>query len=402
MSNIDSLIKGNGKENKHLQEIQKLLKNSTTFPLNENLLHLACRNQPTNELLKLLIDFGIDINQPNRETPIFYLIWYGGDPLSVKFLIDNGANINHTTNYSPLLYAAQKPSPIEIFEYLLEGNADVNCVSNDSALHYLVRQNTFNYEIISLLILFGADVELKNGKKPEEEVKNEEILEFFQINICSDWKNFLKREEFTDIQIKCLDGELKAHKLIVEKRLEDKNYEKITKLIEISQNKKKEEILPFLKFLYSGQIDSTSQEKIKQILNEILENPKDIEKWIGRKGRKKGFLEDLKKLYEDESTKDFLLKAGNKEIKVHKLVLAARSDLFRGMFLNVNDDSNSVSDYRGKTIYALKCLVEFLYTDEINESTPKSVIEELKDADDFYQFSHYSTFQKQIAKLLKK
>ena len=46
------------------------------------------------------------------------------------------------------------------------------------------------------------------------------------------------------------------------------------------------------------------------------------------------FIEDMTKLMEDSETSDFTLKVANKDFKVHKAVLAARSGVFRTMFLS--------------------------------------------------------------------
>ena len=46
------------------------------------------------------------------------------------------------------------------------------------------------------------------------------------------------------------------------------------------------------------------------------------------------FIEDMTKLMEDPETSDFTLKVANKDFKVHKSVLGARSGVFRTMFLS--------------------------------------------------------------------
>ena len=46
------------------------------------------------------------------------------------------------------------------------------------------------------------------------------------------------------------------------------------------------------------------------------------------------FIEDMTKLMEDSETSDFTLKVANKDFKVHKSVLGARSGVFRTMFLS--------------------------------------------------------------------
>ncbi|KAJ5078615.1 speckle-type poz protein [Anaeramoeba ignava] len=89
--------------------------------------------------------------------------------------------------------------------------------------------------------------------------------------------------------------------------------------------------------------------------NEIIYNFfKEIEidsKWIENKKGRKGIIKDLSKLYKENETKDFtIIVSEEKQIKVHKLILIIRSELFKAMFeLNIQDLSNKVHDYSKKS-----------------------------------------------------
>ncbi|KAJ5079980.1 hypothetical protein M0811_14258 [Anaeramoeba ignava] len=76
--------------------------------------------------------------------------------------------------------------------------------------------------------------------------------------------------------------------------------------------------------------------------------------------------------YDKEKQKDFTIKRGNKNVLVHKLVLIARSELYRGMFLSVTEDkSNKVTDYSElKIINELEIAMDYF---QLNESVPNLV-----------------------------
>ncbi|KAJ5075397.1 speckle-type poz protein [Anaeramoeba ignava] len=69
----------------------------------------------------------------------------------------------------------------------------------------------------------------------------------------------------------------------------------------------------------------------------------------------------------ENETKDFIIISEEKEIKVHKLILFTRSELFKGMFLSVSDTSNQVHDYSRKSNESIQQLIYFLYHDKFKE-----------------------------------
>ncbi|KAJ5080067.1 speckle-type poz protein [Anaeramoeba ignava] len=113
--------------------------------------------------------------------------------------------------------------------------------------------------------------------------------------------------------------------------------------------------------------------------------------WIETKKGRKGIIKDLSKLYQQNETKDFkIIIEEKKEIKVHKLILILRSELFKGMFqLNVQDQSNQVHDYSRKSFEAINQFIYFLYHDEFEEETKitKENLEEYVDIKDYYQLN---------------
>ncbi|KAJ5074480.1 speckle-type poz protein [Anaeramoeba ignava] len=112
-----------------------------------------------------------------------------------------------------------------------------------------------------------------------------------------------------------------------------------------------------------------------------------------KKGRK-GIIKDLSKLYEKEETKNFKIICSNeKEIKVHKLILIIRSELFKAMFeLNIQDSTNQVHDYSKKRNETIQQFIYFLYHDEFKIEINKNknyeeINEELEDIKDYFQLN---------------
>ncbi|KAJ3439309.1 erad-associated e3 ubiquitin-protein ligase component-related [Anaeramoeba flamelloides] len=92
--------------------------------------------------------------------------------------------------------------------------------------------------------------------------------------------------------------------------------------------------------------------------------------------------------------------AGIIKIPVHQLILQARSNIFRGMFLNINDHKGQVGDYTGKSYKTLQILIKFLYYDSIfNEEMNGKIVEELQDAVDYYQLNENSYLLYQLNEL---
>eukprot|EP01156_Anaeramoeba_ignava_P022648 Anaeramoba_ignava/c20917_g1_i2.p1 GENE.c20917_g1_i2~~c20917_g1_i2.p1 ORF type:complete len:527 (+),score=155.93 c20917_g1_i2:20-1600(+) len=174
-----------------------------------------------------------------------------------------------------------------------------------------------------------------------------QATEKFQ-SIRQDMFEFLQKNELCDTTIKSIDGHnISFHSLIVTLRTKKLLYEIIT----ILETKTKDEIMSILVFLYSLRIINYSA---IQVFCQEIEYP-DL---IGKNSSNQ-YNEDFADLYEEMSTKDFTIISGEKEIRAHKMILAARSELFHGMFMSVNDDSGKVHDYRGSTPVLLEKLIKF-------------------------------------------
>ncbi|KAJ5079595.1 cyclin-dependent kinase inhibitor 2c [Anaeramoeba ignava] len=359
-----------------------------------------------NEIIELLISKGFDINSKNNENEI------------------------------PLHIALKNKYSNEIIELLISKGSDINSKNNlnEIPLHIALK-NQYSKEIIILLMRYLNIFELKKNEI------NQEIIDLFPkiYSFIDDLNNFLKSNEFKDIEIKSNDGEIiNVHKQILLIRFNN-NQKTLTRFINICRRKPKEIIQFSLNFLYTGfidfdkfiqkfnqkfiqnnsQIDSNFQflfsnqiefEKQKKeqelFLNEIENEKEEFKKgliydlfeqtgfdlnWIKEKEGIKGILKDFEQFYQQNETKDFTIIVEEKEIKVHKLILQIRSELFKGMFLSVNDSSNQVHEYSGKSFETIQQLIYFLYNDKIDETKlNKENIEEFTDLKDFYQLNQKS------------
>ncbi|KAJ3430548.1 hypothetical protein M0812_23559 [Anaeramoeba flamelloides] len=183
------------------------------------------------------------------------------------------------------------------------------------------------------------------------------------------------RQECTDFT---LNG-IGVHRIILEARLKRENIDKIEKYFSKKSQKKTNE---FLKWVYSG--SSNSSDLVKQMFEEM--NLNNI-KYFNKNGRN-NLINDLKQLYEDDSSKDFSIDVNNETIKCHRIILQARSDLYRGMFINVGNVGNKVKDYSNRSPQTIKALIKFFYYDEFDKGELNDkVLGELLYAKDYYQIS---------------
>ncbi|KAJ3440749.1 activator of c kinase protein 1-related [Anaeramoeba flamelloides] len=340
-------------------------------------------------------------------------------------------------------------------------------------------------KILEKVIQEDYEINFQDSQKtPLDYLKNEKLKNLYvQFNsLSSDFLKFLELKENCD----CSINGIKLHKLWVESRL-NKTINELEYLLK-SFNEK--ELNSFLIWTYSGIIDDCT------ITKSIC---KKLSIDIYQKSGRKGLVNDLKKLYKSNETKDFaiLIKKNNQnlnlnidsntstntststnihpkkvneisnniyindsysnieneksnnsdnkikkkyknkkdcnkkehenenseinfnlnknknsnlvkkkpgvlKIPVHQLILQARSDTFRGLFLNIKDHKGQVGDYTGKSYKTLKILIKFLYYDRIyKEEMDPQIIEELYDVVDYYQLNENSYLISQLHRIQK-
>ncbi|KAJ5067659.1 hypothetical protein M0811_02847 [Anaeramoeba ignava] len=170
-------------------------------------------------------------------------------------------------------------------------------------------------------------------------------------NLEEDLIKLFERKEFCDISFKTKNGEIiEAHKLILRYRLKNEN--QIGKLEEIISKKSIKESNQIFKMIYSNK--KTSQ-KLYSEIKEIINSNEKIE-------------ETMKRIYLIENEKDFIIERKEKKYKFPKLILIMRSELYRGMFLSVTEDtSNKVTDYSELSNKSFQIFEYWIYSNQIKE-----------------------------------
>ncbi|KAJ5080509.1 regulator of chromosome condensation [Anaeramoeba ignava] len=195
-------------------------------------------------------------------------------------------------------------------------------------------------------------------------------------NLEEDLIKLFRRKEFCDISFKTENGEIiKAHKLILKYRL-NQNQNEIEKLQEIISNKSIKESNQIFEMIYSNRIINP---KLYSEIKEIINSNEKIE-------------ETMKRIYlnENENEKDFIIERKEKQYKFPKLILIMRSELYRGMFLSVtNDTSNKVTDYSELSNKSFQIFEYWIYSNQIKDEIQitKEIINEIEIGIDYFQIN---------------
>lgn len=120
--------------------------------------------EKTEEIVKLLMAKGLDVNLLSDGTPpLYYAIYYRYDDLA-EIMIARGAEVNSfSSNGKPLLYLASDNS--KWLSILLEKGANINIQNSEgnTPLHLAVA-NRDEIDVIKLLLENGADPTIKNNE----------------------------------------------------------------------------------------------------------------------------------------------------------------------------------------------------------------------------------------------
>ncbi|KAJ5071573.1 hypothetical protein M0811_10205 [Anaeramoeba ignava] len=195
-------------------------------------------------------------------------------------------------------------------------------------------------------------------------------------NLEEDLIKLFGRKEFCDISFKTKNGEIiEAHKLILKYRL-NQNQNEIEKLKEIISKKSIKESNQIFEMIYSNRIINP---KLYSEIKEIINLNEKIE-------------EAMKRIYlnENENEKDFIIERKEKQYKFPKLILIMRSELYRGMFLSVtNDTSNKVRDYSELSNKSFQIFEYWIYSNQIKDEIQitQEIIDELETGIDYFQLN---------------
>ncbi|KAJ3425277.1 hypothetical protein M0812_27712 [Anaeramoeba flamelloides] len=220
---------------------------------------------------------------------------------------------------------------------------------------------------------------------------NKDVVEIFHnySHISSEMDLLLERGEYADQIIETSDGyKIPVSNDVLLFRLGSQQLAQ--KAINLSKAKEKEDVLLFLKWVYGGIIHGNiEREKVYKMCVEL-----EIGDQFYDKLGPEGLLLDLEQAFQDEESKDFTIIVNKKRIKVHKFLLFARSNLFRGMFVSLQENNiNEIKEHSSKSVQTMQIFIKSLYTDNVDLSGVKNaeqVIIELPEAFDFYQIDQKS------------
>ncbi|KAJ5078036.1 ankyrin repeat-containing [Anaeramoeba ignava] len=375
------------------------------------------------EMMQLLIKKGaqIQVHDKKRKSILHYAILKGANVEVIQLLLDHNADPNeildnNTTCLDLCFLGKESPSPVvELLLKICKFDSSVQnpfekafslALSHDASFPSLlllaetgIDLTTFKMERLSFLdsvyimkninqirLALSFDLNLSIDFFYE----NEKMLickDFY--SIMNDFERILESGDLSDFNIVLSDGSIPVHKFILQNRICLPN-EKIAfeKALDIFHSGlcdfQMSEVKPFLRFVYSGYIDHKDKKYEQNILK--IGSLFNLEhEWFNEKKGRRGLLKDLKRLWFDDKSKDFAVIVGDENVKLHKLILAIRSELFRGLFLSVDDPSNKVSEYSGRSPQTIKQLLKFFYFDELDFVISSVVASELDEAADFYQ-----------------
>ncbi|KAJ5073294.1 btk-binding protein-related [Anaeramoeba ignava] len=197
-------------------------------------------------------------------------------------------------------------------------------------------------------------------------------------NLEEDLIKLFRRKEFCNISFKTENGEIiEAHKLILKYRL-NQNQNQNQKLQEIISKKSIKESNQIFEMIYSNKIINP---KLYSEIKEIINSNEKIE-------------ETMKRIYlnenENENEKDFIIERKEKQYKFPKLILIMRSELYRGMFLSVTEDtSNKVTDYSELSNKSFQIFEYWIYSNQIKDEIQitQEIIDEIKIGIDYFQLN---------------
>eukprot|EP01156_Anaeramoeba_ignava_P002626 Anaeramoba_ignava/a218972_129.p1 GENE.a218972_129~~a218972_129.p1 ORF type:complete len:581 (-),score=175.19 a218972_129:20-1762(-) len=414
-------------KNSHSVEAMKiLLEHSFKKKQINDALFFTCSNcfDGADQIVQLLLDHGAEIKYETNRFPknLLYTVLNQekkSAELVFLILVEHEKNIyKDAPNEEKLIHVAARLGHVNAIKKLVELNMDVDAVEVHYQTPLFHAASHTQFDAINTLLELGAEpnhldfhkrssffllfepapriarkffefgFEIQNAPDTVNKKIWKEI--YLEVNsICNDFLKLFHSQYLVDITFYCQNGEIKAHKLIISHRI-DKNQTTFQNLNQILRTKTKEEAKIFLEFLYSGKIEQTNEKKNIPLIKEISESI-GLTNWKSKRGSQ-GLIPDLKKLYEDEETKDFSIIVENQPLKVHKIVLYARSGLFQGMFESVNDSSNKVQDYTNRSFESLNNFIKFLYINSLSRDLSDNILIELWDAHEYYQLNQKSPF----------
>ncbi|XP_044751709.1 ankyrin-3-like [Coccinella septempunctata] len=130
-------------------------------------LHLACM-QGNESVIRLLISYGSSLNLKNElgKTPLHYAVLFGCNRI-VELLLLEGAdpNVRNIDGRTPLAYSVCEVFNCEMVSTLILFGADVNCFDKYGLTPLHIASRASGKDMVSLLLELGADINATDAQK---------------------------------------------------------------------------------------------------------------------------------------------------------------------------------------------------------------------------------------------
>ncbi|KAJ3429276.1 ankyrin repeat-containing protein [Anaeramoeba flamelloides] len=203
------------------------------------------------------------------------------------------------------------------------------------------------------------------------------------LTFMTDIRRLYQNEESKDFQI--LVPVMKNHDSnCLDSKKENQNV-KDNENVDENENEKEKEKVNEIEKVNENEIEKVNNLNLKKD-NKIMKDSTNIKGDNTEKNQE--IIDSNDDNFDDEYDEIDLDSCEKIAVKIHSSVLQARSNLFRGMLLSCSEDfSNKVTDYSRSSVQAIKALVHYLYTNEIERGLPNRVLRELRSLEEFYQLN---------------
>jgi ankyrin repeat protein len=159
------------------QEISNIYYTTVNTPL-----LLACNNG-NEELAKLLVDYGADVNKKggNGDTPLL-MACRGGNKEIIMYLVEHGADIDMNGNGDTPLTMLSRNGNEAMVKYLVEAGADINKGDSDGDTPLMNACSRGHQNIIRYLVASGADIYQQNNKGKTALILSNQTIKDFILN----------------------------------------------------------------------------------------------------------------------------------------------------------------------------------------------------------------------------
>ncbi|KAJ3438986.1 no mechanoreceptor potential c isoform d-related [Anaeramoeba flamelloides] len=387
---------------------------------------IACQNGSL-QTVETLLDHNADLHYCDPKdgfSAVFIAIENKHVDVFVE-LFNRKADLQSVNFYSETpIHIACQVGDLEIIQIMIQNNVDFNIKDENEMTPLMVAAENDHEEVVKLLLDNGAQIDENNEFQiiDIESFSIQKLLKSYE-QICFDFLQLFNRQEFCNYFLNTNYNEkIGFHKeMLICRLVNDSNTDNnnckcntsrswsnnsnnntsnntdtntntnttpnkdddvgFNELLKTLKCFKIKQLKHFLSWVYSGLIQNNEQKNsIKEISKLLKLN------WKSKTG-KVSFVNDLKKIYNMNDSKDFALKLKNNSVvKAHKFVLAARSEMFRGLFLSVKE-IKQVTDQTKKSQQALSALIHYFYSDQLPLNLSENILDQLFDAVDYYQLS---------------